>query len=58
LYSVTKQESEVKTFSVKWQNCFMQEGTAKIQAQSAADAEAIFDKEFGCDYMIICVVKG
>jgi hypothetical protein len=48
----------VKTFSIKWQNCFMQEGTAEIQAQSAAAAEAIFDKKFGCDYMIICVVKG
>lgn len=48
----------MKTFSVKWQDCFMQEGTAKIQAQSAAEAQAIFDKKFGCDYMIICVAQG
>ena len=48
----------MKTFNIKWQNCFMQEGTAKIRARSVADAESIFSKDFGSDYIIVCVVEG
>lgn len=47
----------MKTFKIYWQNCFMEEGTKKIKASSAAEAEKQFENDFGSDYIIISTVE-
>lgn len=43
----------MKTFTIAWTNCFMKQGTVKIEAESMEAAETQFDKDFGSDYSII-----
>jgi hypothetical protein len=43
----------MKVFKITWQNCFMEEGTVKINATTQELAEEQFNKDFGSDYMIV-----
>ena len=45
----------MKTFTIAWTNCFMKQGTVKIDAKSKRAAEAQFAKDFGIDYAIVYV---
>ena len=43
----------MKIFKITWQNCYMQEGSVKIKAETQALAEDQFNKDFGSNYMIV-----
>lgn len=45
----------MKAFKIRWQNCFMEYGVTVVTAKTKSQAEKIFARDFGSDYIIFAI---